>query len=65
MTASAATVATDISIATNNSQDAGVHDSAALADGNNIFIATEYISGVDRDTFVNWATSMSEIKTPK
>jgi hypothetical protein len=39
--------------------------SAAVADGNNIFIATEYISGVDRDTFVNWATSMSEIKTPK
>jgi hypothetical protein len=39
--------------------------SAAVADGKNIFIATEYISGVDRDTFVNWATSMSEIKAPK
>jgi hypothetical protein len=39
--------------------------SAAVADGANIFIATEYISGGDRDFFVNWATSMSEIKTPK
>jgi hypothetical protein len=39
--------------------------SAAVADGNDIFIATEYISGVDRDAFVNWATSMSKIKTPK
>jgi hypothetical protein len=39
--------------------------SAAMADGKNIFIATEYISGVDRDAFVNWATSMSEITTPK
>lgn len=39
--------------------------SAAVADGKNISIATEYISGVDRDFFVNWATSMSEITTPK
>ncbi len=39
--------------------------SAAAADGENIFIATEYISGGPRDAFVNWATSMSEIKTPK
>ena len=39
--------------------------SAAVADGENIFIATEYISGGPRDFFVNWATSMSEIKTPK
>jgi hypothetical protein len=39
--------------------------SAAVADGENIFIATEYISGAQRDIFVNWATSMSEIKTPK
>jgi hypothetical protein len=39
--------------------------SAAVADGANIFIATEYISGGDRDFYVNWATSMSEIKTPK
>lgn len=37
--------------------------SAAVADGENIFIATEYISGGPRDIFVNWATSMSEIKT--
>ncbi|MGA7063147.1 MAG: hypothetical protein WBY69_18205 [Candidatus Acidiferrales bacterium] len=41
------------------------HYSAAVADGKNIFIVKEYISGVDRDTFVNWATSMSEIITPK
>ena len=39
--------------------------SAAVADGENIFIATEYISGGPRDFFVNWATSMSEITTPK
>jgi hypothetical protein len=39
--------------------------SAAVADGRNIFIATEYISGGDRDVFVNWATSMSKITTPK
>jgi len=39
--------------------------SAAVADGRNIFIATEYISGGPRDIFVNWATSMSEITTPK
>jgi hypothetical protein len=39
--------------------------SAAVADGRDIFIATEYISGGNRDFFVNWATSMSEIKTPK
>ncbi len=39
--------------------------SAAVADGSNIFIATEYISGLDRDTYVNWATSISEITTPK
>jgi hypothetical protein len=39
--------------------------SAAVADGSDIFIATEYISGVERDAFVNWATSMSKIKTPK
>jgi hypothetical protein len=39
--------------------------SAAVADGRNIFIATEYISGGNRDIFVNWATSMSEITTPK
>ena len=39
--------------------------SAAVADGANIFIATEYISGGPRDFFVNWATSMSEITTPK
>jgi hypothetical protein len=39
--------------------------SAAVVDGKNIFIATEYISGVDRDFYVNWATSMSEIKAPK
>jgi hypothetical protein len=39
--------------------------SAAVADGQNIFIATEYISGLDRSTFVNWATSISEITTPK
>ncbi|MGH9776552.1 MAG: hypothetical protein ACRD50_16595 [Candidatus Acidiferrales bacterium] len=37
--------------------------SAAVADGeHNVFIATEYISGVRRDLFVNWATSMSEVK---
>lgn len=35
--------------------------SAAVADGKNIFIATEYISGGPRDTYVNWATSISEI----
>jgi hypothetical protein len=39
--------------------------SAAVADGKNIFIATEYISGVDRDFYVNWATSMSKIRAPK
>jgi hypothetical protein len=39
--------------------------SAAVADGTNIYIATEYISGGPRDTFVNWATSMSKVKTPK
>jgi len=39
--------------------------SAAVADGENIFIATEYISGADRDSIVNWATSISEITTPK
>ena len=39
--------------------------SAAVADGENIFIATEYISGADRDNVVNWATSISEITTPK
>ena len=37
--------------------------SAAVADGANIFIATERISGGPRDIFVNWATSMSKIKT--
>ena len=36
--------------------------SAAVADGNDLFIATEYISGGDRDFFVNWATSMSLVK---
>jgi hypothetical protein len=39
--------------------------SGAVADGENIFIATEYISGGPRDPFVNWATSVSEITTPK
>jgi len=34
--------------------------SAALADGGNLFIATEYISGGPRDFYVNWATSMSQ-----
>ncbi len=37
--------------------------SAAAADGSNIFIATEYISGGPRSFYVNWATSMSEITT--
>lgn len=40
--------------------------SAAVADGENIFIATECICAAaeaDRDIFVNWGTSMSEIKT--
>ena len=37
--------------------------SAAAADSGNIFVATEYISGGPRDTYVNWATSMSEIAT--
>ena len=35
--------------------------SAALADGGNLFIATEYISGGPRDFYVNWATSMSKV----
>ena len=39
--------------------------SVAVADGENIFIATEYSSGGPRDIFVNWATSMSEINTAK
>jgi hypothetical protein len=36
-----------------------------VADGKNIFAAAHYISGVDSYKFVNWATSMSEITTPK
>jgi hypothetical protein len=37
--------------------------SAAVADGDkNIFIATEYISGIRRDFFVNWSTSISEVR---
>jgi hypothetical protein len=40
--------------------------SAAVADGENIFIATECICAAaeaHRDFYVNWGTSMSEIKT--
>jgi hypothetical protein len=39
--------------------------SAAVADDRNIPGAKEYISKVDRDKFVNWASSMGEITTPK